>query len=194
MWNIDGSVCLSVHPCSCDPVCALHMCACFCVCTWVFIPSVHMGGTTVSQAHAHACMHAHTHKLAEAGKSHPDTNLSLKPRMTFWRRMTLSVIALSRSTSSSMSWWSWRAEPSEQSPHQPLQSQGRGCPKWAPFPLLRELVPNGFHTCYGAMGQPPSSTDKVLSRLVPRGLGGTHAAGGAQHAHTLTPSQWPSLP
>ena len=140
----------------------------------------------------HAC--AHTHTLAEAGKSHPDTNLSLKPRMTFWRRMTLSVMALSRSTSSSMSWWSWRAEPSEQSPHQPLQSQGRGCPKWAPLPLLRELVPNGFHTCYGAMGQPPSSTDKVLSRLVPRGLGGTHAAGGAQHAHTLTPSQWPSLP
>lgn len=67
--NIDGSMCLSVHPCSCDPVCALHMCACFCVCTWVFIPSVHTGGTTVSQAHAHACMHAHTHTLADAGKS-----------------------------------------------------------------------------------------------------------------------------
>lgn len=32
---------------------------------------------------------------------------SLKPRTTFWMRMTLSVMALSRSISSSMSWWSW---------------------------------------------------------------------------------------
>lgn len=32
--------------------------------------------------------------------------LSLKPRTTFWMRMTLSVMALSRSISSSMSWWS----------------------------------------------------------------------------------------
>jgi hypothetical protein len=36
--------------------------------------------------------------------------LSLNPRMTFWRRMTLSVMALSRSTSRSMSWWSWKTE------------------------------------------------------------------------------------
>lgn len=34
------------------------------------------------------------------------TYLSLYPRTTFWMRMTLSVMALSLSISSSMSWWS----------------------------------------------------------------------------------------
>ena len=36
--------------------------------------------------------------------------LSLKPRTTFWMRMTLSVMALSLSISSSMSWWSCAAK------------------------------------------------------------------------------------
>lgn len=35
------------------------------------------------------------------------THLSLKPRTTFWMRMTLSVIALSLSISRSISWWSY---------------------------------------------------------------------------------------
>ena len=34
------------------------------------------------------------------------SHLSLKPRTTFWMRMTLSVMALSLSISSNMSWWS----------------------------------------------------------------------------------------
>lgn len=34
-------------------------------------------------------------------------HLSLSPRTAFWMRMTLSVMALSLSISSCMSWWSW---------------------------------------------------------------------------------------
>lgn len=90
----------------CSSMC--YPCVCwFLSCAWIrmLIPSVHMQGTEVSQAYAHAPMCGLRWGGAFAGMY-----LSLNPRMTFWRRMTLSVMALSRSTSSSMSWWSWRAE------------------------------------------------------------------------------------
>lgn len=60
--------------------------------------------------------------------------LSLKPRITFWRRMTLSVMALSLSTSSSMSWWSWKAEL--------LSSVPQGFSTQAPTPNLTQPNPS----------------------------------------------------
>lgn len=92
------SVCSSVSARSCVHATCVHM-------VRMFIPSVHVGGREVSQAHAHTSVCGLRWGGAGAGRY-----LSLNPRMTFWRRMTLSVMALSRSTSSSMSWWSCRAE------------------------------------------------------------------------------------
>lgn len=125
----DGSTCLSVQPCSHDPVCT---CVHVSVCAHGCLFRVHVGGAEVSQAHAHA----HTCGLRR-GRAGPGTNLSLKPRMTFWRRMTLSVMALSRSTSSSMSWWSWRAELLSGTPTNLSSPRGEAAPGGPPLPSLR---------------------------------------------------------
>lgn len=66
--------------------------------------------------------------------------LSLKPRTTFWMRMTLSVMALSLSISSSMSWWSYAEK---QNAHTKLGLETtKVCPKYhnkSIYPVAAEM-------------------------------------------------------
>lgn len=103
---------MSVVVSVCTIVCIryAHVCLLLCVHTGCVYSWCLCRGQRQGQ---HTCTHL---CVGQGGGAGPDTYLSLNPRITFWRRMTLSVMALSRSTSSSMSWWSWRAELLSQTP------------------------------------------------------------------------------